>query len=190
MSQIWMQAVRSLTQKHQTASEERRQVVAGITGAIALASAGFPRQVSAKAAEPFALPRLVSRANDSSALVSLASFKGKWIYLDFWASWCTPCRLSFPWMQQMHARYQPKGLEIVAICLDRDADKGRHFLAREASEFTVLWDQQADTAKRYGVAAMPSSYLIDPKGLLLSGHAGFTPAIARKLEAEFEKLLG
>ncbi len=90
----------------------------------------------------------------------------------------------------MYSRYQTKGLEVVAICLDRDADKGRQFLAREAAEFTVLWDSQAETAKRYGVVAMPSSYLIDPKGILVSSHAGFTPAIARQLEAEFIKLIG
>lgn len=90
----------------------------------------------------------------------------------------------------MHLRYQSKGLEIVAICLDRDAEKGRQFLAKETAGFHVLWDSQAETAKRYGVVAMPSSYLIDPKGMLMSSHAGFTPAVARRIEAEFSKLIG
>lgn len=118
-----------------------------------------------------------------------AMWRGQWVYLDFWASWCAPCRLSFPWMNQLHREWAPKGLQIVAINLDSQRDKAMQFLQRHPTQFTVLWDPAGHSAKAYDVQAMPMSYLIDPQGHIVSAHRGFTEASARATEMDLRKRL-
>ncbi len=113
--------------------------------------------------------------NGPQGAVSLAAgaAQGEWTYLDFWASWCGPCKQSFPWMNEMLAKYGGKGLRIVAISVDArtaDADK---FLASNPAAFTIAYDTAGDTPRRYGVKAMPTSLLIDPAGRIVLVHAGF-----------------
>lgn len=99
--------------------------------------------------------------------------RGEWTYLDFWASWCGPCKQSFPWMNEMHAKYGGKGLRIVAVSVDtRTADADR-FLASNAANFTIAYDTSGDTPRRYAVKAMPTSLLIDPAGRVVLVHPGF-----------------
>jgi thiol-disulfide isomerase/thioredoxin len=118
-----------------------------------------------------------------------AMWRGQWVYLDFWASWCAPCRLSFPWMNQLQREWAPKGLQIVAINLDSQRDKALQFLQRHPAQFTVLWDAAGHSAKAYELQAMPMSYLIDPQGQIVSAHRGFTEASAHATEMDWRKRL-
>jgi len=118
----------------------------------------------------------------SRGAVSLAALKGKLVYLDFWASWCGPCRQSFPWMNEMQAKYGPKGLQIVGVNLDAkraDADK---FLAEVPASFVLAFDAQGDTPRRYAVKGMPTSMLIGPDGKVLLVHTGFREEERKQLE--------
>lgn len=110
-------------------------------------------------------------------------------YLDFWASWCTPCRLSFPWMNEMHDRYGAAGLRIVAINLDRKADDARHFLQQHPARFAVAMDPQASTAKAYDIQAMPSSFLIGADLRLRFSHRGFRLGDRADLQARLAAAL-
>ncbi|OYT99265.1 MAG: thiol:disulfide interchange protein [Burkholderiales bacterium PBB1] len=122
--------------------------------------------------------------------VSLAQLKGKVVYVDFWASWCGPCKQSFPFMNDLKAKYGAKGFEVVAVNLDAkrgDADK---FLAEVPAQFTVAFDANGDSARRYEVKGMPSSYLVGRDGKIASSHKGFHEQDRAELESRIAKVLG
>ncbi|MDH5545733.1 MAG: TlpA family protein disulfide reductase [Gammaproteobacteria bacterium] len=122
--------------------------------------------------------------------VSLKSLKNQVVYVDFWATWCTPCRKSFPWMNDMQKKYKNNGLKIVAINLDEDKKNIARFLQKYPANFTIAFDPDGKSAEAYGVSAMPSSYLVDKKGKLIKKHAGFREKDQEALEKEFRKALG
>lgn len=123
------------------------------------------------------------------APVSLEQQKGKVVYLDFWASWCAPCRQSFPWMNELKQRYGAQGLAIIAVNLDKLRDDSTAFLATTRPEFTIAFDPEGKTAEQYQVEGMPSSYLIDRDGKLHHSHIGFRARDKVSLESRIEKLL-
>lgn len=121
--------------------------------------------------------------------ISLASLKGKVVYVDFWASWCGPCRQSFPFMNQLQSRYGEQGFEIVAINLDARRDEADKFLAEVPAHFKVAFDAKGDSAMRFEVKGMPSSYLIGRDGKVLVAHKGFKEEDRKDLEARIAQAL-
>lgn len=113
----------------------------------------------------------------------LENYRGKVVLLDFWASWCVPCRRSFPWMNQMQAKYADDGLVIVAVNLDNDLDEARAFLQRYPADFKIAYDSDRSLARGYGVQVMPTSYLIGRDGTVVASHLGFKNAKADEYEA-------
>jgi thiol-disulfide isomerase/thioredoxin len=105
--------------------------------------------------------------------VSLDSLRGRVVYVDFWASWCAPCRASFPWMAALAQRYRARGLEVVAIDLDKDRALADAFLAQHPAPFRVAFDPYGGSARAFGVTAMPSSFVVSKDGTVLLRHAGF-----------------
>jgi len=122
--------------------------------------------------------------------VELAKLKGQVVYLDFWASWCTPCRASFPWMNEMQQRYAKQGLKIVAVNLDSENDKAREFISATHPNFTIAFDPEGTVAEQYEVKGMPSSYLIDRQGKVHSSHIGFRAKDRAALEQSIVEMLG
>jgi thiol-disulfide isomerase/thioredoxin len=121
--------------------------------------------------------------------VQSAEFKGKVIYVDFWASWCKPCKQSFPWLNGMQAKYEKQGFEIVAINLDQEQNAANDFLQALPAQFTVAFDPSGKTAEQFHVQGMPSSYLIDRQGNMRAVHIGFRDEDRAKLEQAVTKLL-
>src|SRR4051812_25398810 len=119
----------------------------------------------------------------------LDGLKGKVVLLDFWASWCDPCRRSFPWMTEMQRRYGGSGLVVVAINLDHDRKLAEKFLAAVPAGFRVEFDPGATLAAQFGVTAMPMSFLIDRKGVVRERHSGFREAVRAQREQSIVKLL-
>lgn len=103
----------------------------------------------------------------------LANYNGKVVLLDFWASWCGPCRQSFPWMNDMHTKYSGDGLVIVAINVDNDLAAAQRFLTDYPARFRVHFDEDKSLAREYEVVAMPSSFLIGRDGRVVEKHLGF-----------------
>jgi peroxiredoxin len=124
------------------------------------------------------------------AAVQLAKLQGRLVYVDFWASWCGPCRQSFPWMNEMQARYGARGLQVVGVNLDAKSDDARRFLAETPARFTIAFDPAGATPRAYGIKGMPSSVLIGPDGKVLYEHAGFKEADRAALEQVIQKALG
>jgi cytochrome c biogenesis protein CcmG, thiol:disulfide interchange protein DsbE len=119
----------------------------------------------------------------------LEPVEGHVVWVDFWASWCVPCRRSFPWLNAMHRKYGPAGLQIIAVNLDKDRALAEGFLAEVPAEFAVRFDPSAALAKEFGVQAMPSSYLIDADGNVLESHFGFKTAETADYERGIEAAL-
>jgi cytochrome c biogenesis protein CcmG, thiol:disulfide interchange protein DsbE len=114
--------------------------------------------------------------------IKLSELRGKVVYVDFWASWCGPCKLSFPWLNEMQTKYGKSGLQIIAINVDAqraDADK---FLARIPAQFMIAFDPSGSTAKAYDVKQMPSSAVVGPDGKVLYTHAGWREEEKSELE--------
>lgn len=121
--------------------------------------------------------------------VKLSDFKGKTVYLDFWASWCGPCKQSFPWMNEMQARYGAKGLRVVGINVDQKTDDAKAFLKDTPANFDVAFDQGGKTPKAYAIKGMPTSVLIGPDGKVLSVHSGFKDEQRHELETQIKLAL-
>lgn len=122
-------------------------------------------------------------------MVSLDQHKGQLVYVDFWASWCQPCRKSFTWMNKMHKLYGNEGLKIIAINLDEDRDKAEQFLKKIPASFDVAFDPEGETAEAYRVQAMPSSYLVDKDGQLVYVNKGFRGNDKEQLEARIRQYI-
>jgi thiol-disulfide isomerase/thioredoxin len=121
---------------------------------------------------------------------ALEQYRDQVVYVDFWASWCIPCRYSFPWLNEMHARYGDDGFKVIAINLDKDKDKAQRFLKLIPANFEIAYDPKGTVADLYNLKVMPTSYLIDQHGNLIHKHKGFKPSDADPMEGRIKKLLG
>jgi len=110
-----------------------------------------------------------------SRTFALKGLQGNVVYVDFWASWCVPCRLSFPWMNQLQQLYGPKGLAVVAVDVDRDRALGEEFLKQVPAAFRVVYDPSGHIARAYDFREMPTSVLIGRDGKPHFVHDGFFP---------------
>lgn len=121
--------------------------------------------------------------------INFQSLRGQVVYVDFWASWCGPCAQSFPFMNRLHSALQDKGLHIVAINVDENTDDAEQFLKNQPAKFKVALDSDNQCAKNFDVRAMPSTYLIDRKGIVRHVHLGFRDSEADVLEEQVNQLL-
>ena len=109
--------------------------------------------------------------------------KNKVIYVDFWASWCVPCRKSFPWMKELMDKYGSQGLQVITVNLDKDHAAAKQFLAEVNSSLKVIYDSTGTLAKQYDLQAMPSTYIYGRDGKLRTKHLGFLPKETAELDS-------
>jgi len=138
------------------------------------------------AAQP--APNLNLKTLENSNL-KISDLKGDVVYVDFWATWCPPCRQSFPWMEEMYQRYSDLGFKVVAISLDNKREVIDQFLKTMKVNFTIAHDPSGESANEFKVKGMPSSYLIDRKGNIHMTHLGFNDRDKEKLESEIKNLI-
>ncbi|MDN3653610.1 TlpA disulfide reductase family protein [Thalassotalea ponticola] len=129
------------------------------------------------------LPSKVSASESSSGAAQvdsiaefkalLAANKGRVVYVDFWASWCIPCKQSFAWMNDMQKKYQQQDLVIVAVNLDVKRSMANEFIQQHPVDFSILYDPQGRLAKQFKLKGMPSSFIFDRSGKLVQAHTGF-----------------
>lgn len=127
---------------------------------------------------------------DGSRSVSLADYRGQVVYLDFWASWCAPCRESFPFMNELQRELAGKGLQILAVSVDKTPEEARRFLARYPAQFTVALDAAAACPASFELQGMPSSYIIDKGGTVRAVHAGFRNRDRAEIRQQLLDVLG
>jgi len=119
----------------------------------------------------------------------LGEVTGRVVLVDFWASWCTPCRRSFPWMNEMLERYEDQGLQIIGVNLDKERSLAVEFLEETPADFDLRYDPAGALAEEYGVQAMPSSFLLDADGNVVATHYGFRFDESEEYEAQIVNAL-
>ena len=132
---------------------------------------------------------LTAAAGDAGDPLDLAQLRGKVVLVDFWASWCEPCRHSFPWLNEMQAKYADRGLVVIGVNVDRERGDADRFLRDVPAQFRVVYDPAGTLASRYDLPGMPVSYVIGPKGDVIARHIGFRTGLREQREAEVQKLL-
>ena len=120
---------------------------------------------------------------------ALDEHRGEVIYLDFWASWCGPCRKSFPWMNKIEAEYKQQGFSVISVNLDANKALAIKFLNEMPASFTVIYDPKGKIAKHFKVQGMPSSMIIGRDGKIKSRHTGFFTKKISLYQQEIEQLL-
>lgn len=121
--------------------------------------------------------------------IKLDEFRGKVVYLDFWASWCAPCRAAFKWLNEAQEKYANQGLVVIAINVDTDKALAKRFLEEHPVNFRIGYDTDGVIAGSYQLKGMPSSFLIDRNGQLRTTHVGFRAKDKINLEDELQRLL-
>jgi cytochrome c biogenesis protein CcmG/thiol:disulfide interchange protein DsbE len=121
--------------------------------------------------------------------LDLSTYKNKVVYLDFWASWCGPCRKSFPWLNSIQKKYEDKGLVVIGINLDSEFEKAQDFLKTVPAEFRLFSDPNAAWADKYKLIGMPSSFVLDGNGEIRHRHVGFKKVSIDAYEESIKSLL-
>ncbi len=155
----------------------------------ALAAAAMSALLAGAACAETAAAETAKSLNASQLRELLPALKGKVVLLDFWASWCEPCRQSFPWMSELQHRYAGSDLVVVAVNLDQDRKLADQFLAATPAGFRVEYDPQGTLATQFDVTAMPTSVVIDRNGQVRERHKGFREAQRAARELSLSKLL-
>ncbi|MGB5739110.1 MAG: TlpA disulfide reductase family protein [Woeseia sp.] len=132
--------------------------------------------------------RLAAAAPELPALFN--EYRGQVVVVDFWASWCVPCRRSFPWLNEMQKKYAADGLVIVGVNEDNDQREAAAFLAEVPADFRIVPDPDGQIASQFDLLAMPTSFLIDRDGVVIENHLGFKVAKTGEYEAALRRALG
>jgi thiol-disulfide isomerase/thioredoxin len=138
-------------------------------------------------APPVSLPLL---ATDNPGMLSLQSLQGKVVYLDFWASWCGPCRVSFPQLEELRQEFGPQGFEVLAVNVDEFEPDALRFLEEVSVTYPVVRDGAGATPATFGILGMPTGYLIDRAGTIRLIHQGYRKSDGAALRIEIMELLG
>ena len=124
----------------------------------------------------------------SGEKIILSDLRGKTIFIDFWATWCAPCRESIPHLVDLYKTYHDKGFVIIGVSVDKgDADLVRRFATSLDIPYPIVI-AQGDLEKQYGVTALPTGFLVDKNGMIREKFLGFSPSIARQLDAKVAAL--
>lgn len=151
--------------------------------AAAFSEAGIP--VLKRPADPvdFSLPLL------DGGTARLSAYRGKAVMLNFWATWCPPCREEMPSMEALYRRFADKGLEILAVdCAEPDADVAA-FIGKAGYSFPVVLDTTGSAARSYAAQAIPATYILDRSGKIIARIVGSLHWDNPKIIAAFETLL-
>lgn len=121
--------------------------------------------------------------------VTLAQYQGQVVLVDFWASWCAPCRFAFPYYADIYNRHSTQGFVVAAISIDEDVEQARQFARRYGLPFDILHDSQRQAASAFSVLQIPMTFLLDRQGRVRYVHRGFDASKAARLEEEVMYLL-
>lgn len=122
--------------------------------------------------------------------IALGELRGKVVLVDFWATWCAPCRRSMPAYQKFYDEYRDDGLRILAVSVDESRSAVDEFRRRHGLTVAIMLDEEHRTAEEFAPPTMPTTYLVDREGVVRYRHAGFRDGDAEEIEAKIRELLG
>jgi peroxiredoxin len=136
-----------------------------------------------ESAPDFTLPR------DDGQSISLSELRGQVVMINFWASWCGPCRQEMPLLEQIHQRYEPLGFTLLGVNVEENSGDAIAFLEERPVSFPILFDPNNDVSKLYDVIAMPSTVLIDRQGKVRHLHHGYKPGYENDYQDQVRALV-
>ncbi len=137
----------------------------------------------------FASPAVEISSLAGSPVKTDAELAGKVVIIDFWASWCGPCRKSFPFFNQLQQKHQAAGLVVLAVNEDESRSDAEAFLQQYPANFAVLFDKEGQLASQYQIPGMPTTVVIDRNGKIRYSHSGFFESKTAAFEQEIQQLL-
>jgi thiol-disulfide isomerase/thioredoxin len=146
------------------------RIVRALAMLVLASLAGAP--ASAAAPQPAPEFRLDSLGGQP---VNLAQLKGQVVMINFWATWCGPCRQEMPLLDKLYAKYKPMGFTLLGVNVEPDSTLAGPFLAKTPVSFPILFDTKSEVSKLYQIAGMPSTVIVDRKGNLRWVHRGYKP---------------
>lgn len=165
---------------------------------MAVVAAVVPLATAAGEPAPAATATLAPAAGATAApadataqvpILDLAPHAGRVVYVDFWASWCAPCRMALPWLQDMQGSLGESGLTVLTVNLDRDRAAAEAFLAKYDLKLPVVWDPEGKLAAAHKLDGMPTALVFGRDGKLRDRHVGFGPGMKSELETKLRALL-
>jgi thiol-disulfide isomerase/thioredoxin len=135
------------------------------------------------------LPSFSLKDFKSGETVTAESLKGKVLYVDFWASWCKPCRKSFPFMNELTASYDESEFQVIAINLDESEEDAAEFLQQYPASFKIYRDPSNNLAQAMNVPGLPVAYIVDKQGKVRATHTGFKEKKTQKKIDQINALL-
>ena len=133
-------------------------------------------------------PDFILKSNQGKNL-RLEDFRGQVVMLNFWASWCGPCRQEMPHMDEIHAKYKDLGFTVLAVNVDTDSAEADRFLQAVPVDFPILYDNESKVSALYGVDAMPSTVMIDRDGNMRFLHRGYQPGYEKDYAQQVKQLV-
>ncbi len=127
--------------------------------------------------------------SDSGSNLKLSELRGEVVMINFWASWCGPCRQEMPLLEELYARYQPLGFTILGVNIEEDSSKAQKLLEDISVSFPVLFDTRNEVSRLYDVSAMPSTVLLDRDGNIRYLHRGYKPGYEDQYQEQIRALL-
>jgi thiol-disulfide isomerase/thioredoxin len=134
-------------------------------------------------------PDIWGKRMDNGAALKLSQLRGKVVYVDFWASWCAPCRVSMPLLNDLHRELEKQGFMVLGVNVDKEAEPARQILRSSGAQYPVLREVGDSTYDWYDIRGMPAAYVVDRKGRVRIVHSGFHKSDWPALRAEVEKLV-
>ncbi len=122
-------------------------------------------------------------------MVSLSSFKGKVVFLNFWATWCPPCRAEIPSMIKLYNKFKDRGLEILGVDLQEEEETVRNFVKANKINYPILLDTNGQVGQIYGARSIPTTYIVDRKGNIIARTIGGREWNTEEIYKLFEKVL-
>jgi thiol-disulfide isomerase/thioredoxin len=156
---------------------------AAIVLVAALSAIGIAANGDGRPAPPISLP------DRNGAVITLQSLRGRVVLLDIWASWCPPCRAAFPAYDALYREYRDKGLDVLAVNVDEKRNAADGFLSGRDFQMRVLFDPKGTAPAGFNLRGMPTSYLLDRRGVIRFSHQGFTDKLVPQYRREIEQLL-
>lgn len=147
-----------------------------------LAVSANASSISGKAAD-FTLK---SRSGEN---LKLSDFRGQVVMLNFWASWCGPCRQEMPILESLYKRYGKLGFTILGVNVEQDSSKANSYLRDVKVSFPILYDTSNTTSKLFNVTAMPTTVMIDRNGNMRYIHHGYKPGYEKDYKKQIKKLI-
>jgi len=155
-----------------------------ITAALFVAGIAFAGVGKGQRAPEFSLPSL------SGSTMALSSMRGKVVFIDFWAQWCEPCKKELPQLDKLAKEYAGKGVVVVAVNIDKQRDNAERMVKQLGVSLPVLLDPAGSVAGSYDPPKMPSSFVVDKKGIIRYVNEGFDgPKDVDRFKQELDELL-